>query len=306
MESLERHRKVLVTGASGFVGQPVVRALVERGYEVHALARTSMSPKNGVIWHEVDLFDAGAVEGLLAAHRFSKLIHLAWYTGKGCHTSLDNLAWLKASLGLLRAFAENGGECFVGAGTVSEYEYKYGYLTEGITPTHPGTLYGESKTSLFNVGTAFCAKTGITFKWPRIFNLYGPHERKEKLIPSVILSCLRGEDVKVSDCKRYQDYLFVQDVATGIVDVMESDSDGPVNICSGEPLYLRDLVMAICKMTEYKGDVLWGSIPSAFDEALVVGNNARLLKTGWQQRYTLEQGLRATIEWWRESLRGER
>lgn len=291
--------KVLVTGASGFVGRAVVEELVSRGYEVHGISRSEQVDLGpGVDLHVLDLADRDAVSRLLKTYRFESLVHLAWYVGKGCHSSDENLAWVQITLDLLIAFREQGGKVFLGAGTISEYEYEYGYLSEALTPTNPETLYGEAKSSVFKIAGAYCAKHGIAFKWPRIFNLYGPGERAARLMPSVINACLDGAEVLVSDCLKFQDYLYVKDTASGILDVLEGDVEGAVNISSGKPIQLREIVRSIAEICGYEGEIRWGAMPAAFENEVVVGNNDKLKELGWEQRYSLEEGLRETVQWW--------
>lgn len=293
-------KKVLITGGTGFIGSKVTDELLNRGYEVHALVYPPFVPeKKNFIQHEMNLLDSAAVENFLAKNRFESLIHLAWYVGAKCHISDLNLDWVIATLNLLKSFKEHDGKTFLGAGTCSEYEYKYGYLTEDETPTDPQTLYGNGKNSVYNIAKVYCRQNDIVFKWPRIFNLYGPNEKPQRLMPSVINSCLKGEDVKVSDCLKFQDYLHVEDTARAIVEVFESNLQGAVNICSGKPVQLREIVSKIAELTGFKGKILWGAVPAAFGDDVVVGNNNKLKSIGFTPKYTLEEGLKATIEWWR-------
>lgn len=296
-------KKVLLTGASGFIGRQVVQELLSEGYEVHALINHHELPHQAnLVQHSLDLLNESKVADFFENSNFSfeNLIHLAWYVGPKCHIHDLNVDWTIATLNLVKLFAENGGKVFLGAGTCSEYEYKFGYLTEGQTPTVSGTLYGNSKNALFNILNVYCKKHEIIFKWPRIFNLYGPAEKETRLMPSVILSCLKGEEVKVSDCLKFQDYLHVADTARGIVKVFSSDIQGAVNICSGQPIQLRQIVNTIAELTGFKGNILWGAIPSAFGDDIVVGNNRILKSLGWQPKYDLRNGLMQTIAWWQE------
>lgn len=298
--------KVLITGGTGFIGRNVVDELIKRGYEVHSLVYPPFMPeREGLIQYEMNILDSKAIEEFFKKHSFENLIHLAWYVGAKCHVHELNLDWTIATLNLLKNFKEHGGKKFVGAGTVSEYEYKYGYLIEDNTPTSPETLYGESKNSIYKIAKVYCSQNEIDFKWPRVFNLYGPDEKPQRLMPSVINSCLKGEDVKVSDCLKFQDYLHVFDTARGIVDVFESDMEGAVNICSGSPVQLRTIVEKIAELTDFKGKILWGAIPAAFGDDLVVGSNERLKSTGWKQKYSLDEGLKMTIDWWKKHNKGE-
>ena len=121
-------------------------------------------------------------------------------------------------------------------------------------------------------------------------------------MPSVILSCLRGEEVRVSDCMNFLDYLHVVDTARGIADVFESELTGAVNICSGKPVQLRSIVKHIAELTDFDGKIQWGAIPAAFGNEVVVGDNHKLQSIGWQPQYDLISGLQDTINYWKEHV----
>ena len=296
--------KVLITGGTGFIGQNVVKQLIEKGYEVHSLVYPPFAPEqDGLFQYKMNLMDNNAVNEFLSSHKFENLIHLAWYVGKGCQTSEVNLDWVSLSLNLLKEFHKNGGKKVLFTGSVSEYDYRYGYMTEDLTPLNNEYLYGKSKAALYSMAKDFCSSNELDFKWARLFNVYGPKEREARLMPSVMISMLKGEDVKVSTCTKYQDYLHVEDIAGGIVALFESSVQGAVNICSGEPIKLRAIVEEIAEITNFKGEILWGAIPTYFDEPLVVGNNSRLKnEVGYIPKYSMTEGLTATINWWKENI----
>lgn len=297
-------KKILITGGTGFIGRNVVNELISRGYEVHSLVYPPFAPEQkGLFQYEMNLMDNVAVDEFLKEHKFENLIHLAWYVGKGCQTSDMNILWISASLNLLKSFKDNGGKSILMAGSVSEYDYSYGYMTEDVTPLKNEFLYGKSKAALYSLAKDFCQLNNIEFKWARIFNVYGPREREARLMPSVIISMLKNEDVKVSTCLKYQDYLHVEDMANAIVTLFDSKITGAVNISSGEPLLLRAIVKKIAELTNFKGNILWGAIPTYFEEPFVVGNNSRLKnEVKFTPKYSLEEGLKQTIEWWKENL----
>ena len=300
-------KKVLVTGATGFIGAPVVIELIARGYEVHALSSSRREGQSDSLhWYQLDLMNLEQVRNFLQKNKFDGVIHLAWLsaTGAHAHAADENVSWTIASLNLLQSYIELGGRKFLGAGTMSEYDFSYGYLREDETPLTSKFLYGQCKSSLYNMGSAYCQQHGADFKWARIFNLYGPNEKVARLIPAVITSSLKGEDIKVSDCIKFQDYLHVFDAAKGVVDLFESDVQGAVNICSGAPVRLRTIVEKIVELTAFKGQVLWGAIPSYFDDLVVAGCNKHLIENvGWKQQIELNDGLQMTIDWWKESGR---
>ena len=198
---------------------------------------------------------------------------------------------------------ENGGKKILFAGSISEYDFEYGYFKEDLTPLDNKSLYGQSKAALFNVARTYCGQNEIDFKWARIFNLYGRFERPERLMPYVITSMLKGEDVKVSPCTKYQDYLYLKDVSKAIVKFFESDVQGAVNICSGEPVQLKTIVEKIKELTNFSGKILYGVIPAGFEDPVVVGDCLKLKnEVKWTPEYSLDDGLTECVEWWRGQI----
>ena len=294
--------EILLTGYTGFIGRHVVAELLRRGYKVCGISKDQKLPaQKGLRQINLDLLSEKECKHFFENNSFKKMIHLAWYIGPKCHVSNINIDWLTASINLLKLFHKHGGKTFQCNGSVSEYDFSYGYLQEDKTPLKNGSLHGICKSAFFEVAKQFCKQNEICFKWSRCFNLYGPFERNTRLMPSVINSCLKGEDVKVSDCLKFQDYLHVEDTARGIVDVFESELEGAVNICSGKPVQLCEIVNKIAEYTDFKGQILWGAIPAAFGDDLVVGNNEKLKSIGWNPKYSLEDGLKQTISWWRNN-----
>ncbi len=295
-------KKVLITGGTGFIGSQVVQELLNRGYEVHSLVFPPFAPEQkNLFQYEMDLMDKNAVDVFLKKNPFEKLIHLAWYVGPKCQTSALNIDWLEASLHLIKSFHHSGGKTVLIAGSMSEYDFSYGLCREDETPLRPLSLYGQAKAALYETLKKFCAFTDLKLKWARLFNLYGPNEKPARLMPSVINAMLKGEDVKVSPCTQTQNYLYVSDAAEAIVDFLESDVTGAVNIAADTAIRLRDIVEKIKELTGFKKNILYGAIPAAFDQQFLSGDNTRLTKeVGWHQKTGLEDGLKQTIQWWRK------
>lgn len=296
-------KKVLLTGSTGFIGSQVTAELLRRGYEVHALVYPPFAPEQpDLIQHEMNLLDNKAVDEFLSQHNFESLIHLAWYVGPKCQTSALNLDWLTASINLIKSFQKNGGKKVVATGSMSEYDFSYGWCKENDTPLKSLSLYGQSKAALYEVITKFAAYNDMSFTWLRLFNLYGPNEKSARLMPYVINTMLKNEDVKVSPCTQIQNYLHVKDAAKAIVKCFESDITGAINICSDQAIRLRDIVEKIAEYIDFKGQILWGAIPASFEQQFVSGDNTRLIKeVGWEQEISLAEGLKDTINWWRNN-----
>jgi nucleoside-diphosphate-sugar epimerase len=302
-------KKVLLTGAAGFIGRHCLPILLTKGYEVHAAdSRESAENVPDVCWHKVDLLDSLEITGLMSEVRPTHLLHFAWFTAPGEYwNSLENLRWVKASLDLLEAFVSYGGTRVVMAGTCAEYDWRYGYCSEQITPLAPTTLYGTCKHSLRLTLEAFAKQTGLSAAWGRIFFVYGPHEHPSRLIPSVITSLLKGEPARCSHGNQIRDFLYVEDVADAFTALLESNVAGPVNVASGCPIALRDIIYKIADKMDRRELIQLGAVPASMDEPpLLVADVSRLTdQVGWVPKYSLCRGLEQTIAWWRSQLMEE-
>jgi nucleoside-diphosphate-sugar epimerase len=298
--------RVLVTGASGFIGWHCLEPLVRRGYEVHAVSRRGdENPVDGVTWYRADLLDREQVPGVVEAVCATHLLHLAWYvTPGGLINARENFDWIEASLQLVRAFQENGGTRIVAAGSAYEYDWRYGYCHEQLTPLAPDTAYGACKQALGELIGSFAQLSGASSAWPRIFFLYGPREHPDRLVSSVIRNVLGNSPAPCSHGEQIRDYLHVQDAADAVVAVLDSDLQGPVNVGSGRPIALKKLVGAVGERLGRPELIQLGAIPArANDAPLVVADVSRLTEElGWSPRYSLDEGLADTIAWWSERV----
>lgn len=169
-------KKLLITGANGFIGSHVVPLAVKSGFETHCVSRKPPATSEaGTRWHRADCLNNAQVAAVLEEIRPTHLLHLAWTTEHGVYWhSPENFRWLEAGLSLLRKFRETGGVRAVIAGTCAEYDWDCGFLSEGATPLRPSTPYGVCKKCLQEAFTSYCAETGLSGAWGRLFFLYGP------------------------------------------------------------------------------------------------------------------------------------
>jgi nucleoside-diphosphate-sugar epimerase len=293
-------KRVLITGATGFIGRPTVDALRTAGFEVHAFTRSG-SQIEGVHIHVVDVLDREAVATAIADIRPSHLMHLAWDLSDT--DGPQHLTWVQASLHLLERFEESGGRRAVLAGSCFEYDASYGYCTEALTPLHPDTFYGQAKASVSTLAHAFGAATGLSMATARIFFVYGPRQPARKLIPDVIESLLAGRTAECSHGQQVRDYLHVADVADACAALLQSPVEGAVNVGSGIPTRLQDMIYTVADAIGARPLVALGARSAPPHEPpLLLANTTRLREeVGWHPSFTLDEGLHDTVEWYRST-----
>ena len=293
-------KRVLVTGASGFIGRHTLSALGSRGFEVHAVSSRAR-PSSALQWHTADLLHASEAERVIGAVRPTHLLHLAWFAVPGRFwTAPENLSWVQATIELARAFAAFGGERFVAAGTCAEYDRWDEDCDERETPLIPTTLYGICKHASRMVLEGY-AHGRFSVAWGRIFHLYGPDEHPDRLVPSVVTSLLEGRPALCTSGLQVRDFLHVADVGDAFAALLDSAVCGPVNIASGSPRSVADVVTEIGRQMNAETLVRLGARPTPpHDPPRLTARVTRLRdEVGWSPSFDLTGGLRSTIEWWR-------
>jgi nucleoside-diphosphate-sugar epimerase len=298
----------MVTGAAGFIGRHVVGTLAKQGHEVIAAIRPGgqshwrIEAGRGARVSEFDLDDASSMRSAIRSASPEVVIHLAWYAAPGAYwTSPANLDCVGMSLGLARALADVGCRKLVAVGSCAEYDWSRGLLSEDRTPLAPRTLYGTCKNALRQMLETFCGGASMQFAWTRIFYLYGPAEKKERLVPSVICSLLGAEKARCSSGEQVRDFLYIEDAAAAIASVATSEFTGVVNIGSGQPTKVRTIVEQVARIIGCANEIAWGAIaenPAA--PPFLVADVGRLnQEVGWKPSHSLEHGLALTVDWWR-------
>ena len=297
-------KRVLVTGAVGFIGRACLPLLISGGYEVHAVSSRPSVPGQGVWWHTANLLEPGVPAALIDSVAPSHLLHLAWYTEPGRYwTNPANGLWANATIQLGAAFYKRGGYRAVYAGTCAEYDWTHGGICdETTTPVVPATLYGRCKRATWDVLEALALESGTSAAWARLFFLYGPHERPERLVPSVVRALLASERARCTSGEQVRDFLYVEDVAKAFVALIDYELQGAVNIGSGQPTAVREVLSVLGAKLGGSQLIEFGALPNPSEDVPRLVADVTKLKrgTGWAPTVDIEQGLERTIAWWRE------
>ena len=295
--------RILVTGASGFVGRWTVAALVARGAEVIAVSRQPRAAP-GAATMACDLLDAAAAaRRLLSETRPDIVLHLAWTVEHGKFwTAPENLDWVGATLALMRAAQSNGVRRFVGVGTCFEYDWpRAGDCDERTTPIAPTTLYAAAKDAVRRVGAEWDA---LEFAWARLFYLFGPEENENRLVASIASRLALGQPAPLSSGTAVRDFMDVRDAGAALAAIALSDAMGPVNVASGHGATIREIAEKLGRLAGRPDLIQVGRLPDRpGDPPRIVGATGRLrADIGFSPARDLDHGLRDTYDFWQSRL----
>jgi nucleoside-diphosphate-sugar epimerase len=246
-----RSRLILLTGATGFVGRQVLRALDEKNCRVRLVVRDGKQdrlPRAASIEKVIgspDIFAESAAWWAQVCRDVDTVIHVAWYAEPGQYLqSPRNHECLAGTMRLAQGAVEAGVRRFAGIGTCFEYDLSASRLSVA-TPLKPSTPYAQAKVDAFNALSQMLPQHGIEFVWCRLFYLYGEGEDGRRLVPYVRARLAAGAPAELSSGNQIRDYLDVREAGSMIAQVALGTEQGPVNICSGTPVTVRELAERI-------------------------------------------------------------
>ncbi|MFH3479164.1 NAD-dependent epimerase/dehydratase family protein [Xanthobacter variabilis] len=271
-------RRVLLTGATGFVGRQIHRALVARGHRVKAVVRTGTAHRLSApadVVETADLFAHDASFWASTTAGMDAVIHAAWVATPGLYLASPlNLDCLRGGLALARGAAEAGVGHVIGVGTCFEYALPSDHLSVDA-PLGPASLYATAKLALYQTLSAFFAGEaagGTIFSWARLFYLYGEGEDERRLVAYIRARLAAGEVARLSAGTQVRDFLDVAEAGAMVARIVETGQPGAINICSGVPVTVRELAERTARALGRPDLLEFGSAPPRpGDPPVVVG-----------------------------------
>lgn len=269
---------ILITGATGFVGRQILRALKKSPAKIRLVVRKG---KEGDFAQMDDIESVIGSSDLFAEHEtwwegvcrgVDTVIHAAWYAEPGRYLqSPKNLDCLTGTISMAKACAKAGVKRFVGIGTCAEYDMHQGYLPT-TTPLKPSTLYAAAKASAFFCLSEYFALAQIEFAWCRLFYLYGEDEDERRLIPYLRNRLAKGQVAELTSGNQVRDYMDVRDAGQRIADVALGKEQGPINVCSGVGVSVKQIAEKIADEFGRRDLLHFGARQdNLFDPEVVVG-----------------------------------
>jgi len=315
-------KRVLITGATGFIGQRLVRRLVDAGARVFAGVAPECVPEGVASDRGVpdaggervaglpmqarrlgfDIRDAEAVLAAVAEAAPQVVFNLAavGVTNPDVDPSLALTVNAGGTLHLLEALRGRDVHRIVLVGTCHEYGAIQGHRRQGSDCFDPFNAYAASKVAGWAVGRMYWRAHGLPVLTARPFQVYGPGQPKHALVPAAIRAALAGEDFRTTPGEQKRDFVYVNDVVTGLLACAEAPGgEGrSLELGTGQAHAVRGVVERIWAITGARGRIRPGALPYRAGEVMHMVANADLTAQliGWNAQVNLEEGLRRTVE----------
>jgi UDP-glucose 4-epimerase len=293
--------RILLTGATGFIGQAVVPMLIAEGAEVMALSTkpTEVVEQWGI--RAVDLLKVpeNAILNRVKTFAPGVLLHLGW-SGLPDYSADVCLANVASSIQVIRIALEGGVSRIVGAGSCWEYGGLQGQLSENL-PTTPTSMFTQSKSCLRQLLSAVEQETGTQARWARIFYTYGPGQRERSLIPMTINAWRAGSAPNLRDTQSAIDLVHVEDVASGLVALtLRTGPSGVFNLGSGGATKVSEVVELVRAQISGERDSDSDSdsegISARIDDSAAWADIGAMYRAfGWTPKIPLPDGIRMML-----------
>ena len=287
--------KILVIG-NGFIGSSIIQKLEAEGHELLIFSKTF---RDGVQSQQV-------IGDIFSFDNFSKtlswdpqvIIHTAWVTALGTYADdSSNYQYAQFTSNLAKYVSQTNLEHLIIIGTCAEYGSQSGAISAGITELNPITLYAKQKVAALNLAKKFLLGSSVRLTWARVFQPYGPHQDKNRLLPYLIDALKTGRQVGLNDTSSVLDWITTRDIASAISWIINHET--PVEVDVGTTIgytnaeVLRHLEAVLGHSNQ------WARIatqPRIDNEVTLVGKHSPLFVSGWLPSDNLDSGLKWVLD----------
>ena len=302
-------KTILLTGGTGFLGSHIAEELINHGYKVVALKRTTSnlwrcnSFKDQIQW--INCENLIFAESEIIESNPDILIHAAWNGVKASYRynwieQEKNLTYL---VSLFEIVKKTRISKIIALGSQAEYGDFEGSIDESF-PCKPNSSYGANKVCVSVLLKSFAEENNIDWYWIRIFSVFGPREEKNWLIPATINTLLEKKEMLLTPCEQQYDYLYIKDFVAGILNIIKNkrNSSGIYNMASGVSIILVDILSFLeDRLSPGQKFLQIGALPYRSNQVMhMQGNSTLFFQTfNFKPSYSIYEGLEETVNYYK-------
>lgn len=295
-----KQKKVVITGATSFIGKHLIAELISKNYEVIAIVRRGSNKKSSLPYAdqikiiELNFDEYGKLSEVIKGN-IDCTVHLTWKGTRGMQRNDDVLqkSNYEYSMDLLNEVFKLGCKRFISAGSQAEYGICKSVVTEETT-CNPVTYYGKEKLRFYEDALEICKKNNVEFKEPRFFSLYGRDDFSGTMIISILNKMLKNKPCELTEGIQMWDFLHIDDAVDGIEKLIDCNcSDGVYNFGSGDSRILKAFIDEMKECSGSKSELIYGAIAYPITGMVTIEPDISKMKreTGWSPTISFRSGI---------------
>tara|TARA_B110000444_G_C18755609_1_gene554973 strand:+ start:61 stop:1035 length:975 start_codon:yes stop_codon:yes gene_type:complete len=311
-----KNNKILITGATGFIGSHLAEFLTEKGFSVVAFDRYNINNdygwlnkskyKSDIEFILGDIRDYDSV--INAMQGVDAVMHLAALCGIP-YSYVSPMAYLRTNIEGTMNILNAGKTLNTPEIIITSTSETYGsaqYIP--INEKHPlvgQSPYSASKISADQLAISYFRSFNLPIKIIRPFNAYGPRQSLRAVIPTIISQCLNSNVVKLGNLHTKRDFTYVLDLCSAFLEIKQNSEFGEItNVGMNQDITIDNLFNKIIKITNSKASIeteLLRSRPTSSEVDVLLCDNSKILKTtNWKPQYNIDEGLNITVDWFKK------
>lgn len=293
--------KIVITGATSFIGQNLAQKALQQGHDVVAVVRQGANLKRvakgaKIIELSMDQYDKIGDE----VGPSDCFVHLAWMGTRGASRMDQDLQRenCRLSMSAVRSMLEVGCNRIITGGSQAEYGHHSDVITEE-TKCVPNTEYGKWKLEFFYQTQDLCEETGVEYKEPRFFSIYGPGDFEGTMISSMLKKMRENLPCDLTACTQKWDFLYVSDAADALLRLcVHSCPNGVYNLGSGDIRMLKEYVLEMARITSTQSEIRFGAVPYPQTGCVSIQPDVSKIKKylDWAPKVSFEAGIKQMLQ----------